>query len=1023
MATDDKSINLVEKAEPELKPAEEKKPMKRSNSFSRRGKGAKKTDDVKGDTGAKLATGSGGAATGTGAADATAEEDPAEAMKAKNEFKIGEQGDPLLEQIQQQAEQYAQEGMYDEAGEEFHNLAQAYHQKGDKVRECAAWQNMALCLEYLAEGSYSAEQARAIYHNALECYESALALVPEDEEGSEANAAQRSELFEKLFSLCQAAGYQDDYQYGPSALKELQKLSIAFRAKDTVEHKDIVECYLRSSRLLSQMKDWKEAIVRLMAALELTPKISEDETRIKLERDVRYHLGVVHHHSESKEDSIKNFKLALKLAEQIDDTKSVLTIHNILGDILVVPGATNKELDEAVEQLQLAVPVAEKLEDLQNVGRSYLQICQAHRMQGEPRLPEAVKAAEHALTVAEKMHAESKEGIWEAIADCNTRLAAAHVAAGQHEKSLSYLRKAAEIWEGTCLTYKEELRRRRSGELFPDEDALVSDDPSTVGLMDEKNDTAVLLVQALLATEPKDSLESLFAAEAARCTALRAIIDLTENANDEEDEDAIQDISDPDPATAVADAGKPAATGSPAPALINTPEQVKELMSHVVDSDGNGTLLYYAYLESEPERQGVVQPDAKAPTDEVCLWVIGPSGTVQAVQKMPVVVKGGEPIVDLYRNMTLKAAAELQKKVTRGHLPDVSEMIKEKDLPGLEADGGPISFASELSALSELLLTPALPYLKTGVPVAIVTDYLLQVLPFGAMPLADGTALIEAHAIISAPSLTVLRQLIARGMGTALDATKESLVVAGAEPQEKYCEQFELTALPAAVAEATRVSDAIKSSVLTGKDATAYAVAIALRDKNLRCVHISSHVIDESFLLSPNQEHSESYKAAEAAMTELIAKGVAEDSQEFVTARRALEYFKRQEEQDILGAGVLSPPTMAQLPSWRGRPTVVLTGSSGSMGKVSHDSLQGMPRAMLCSGARSVLASMWETEDAAAAHLATAFYEAITVEPSITQAEALRRAIKSTREADGGKWSSPAYWAGFNLIGGTACGI
>ena len=55
---------------------------------------------------------------------------------------------------------------------------------------------------------------------------------------------------------------------------------------------------------------------------------------------------------------------------------------------------------------------------------------------------------------------------------------------------------------------------------------------------------------------------------------------------------------------------------------------------------------------------------------------------------------------------------------------------------------------------------------------------------------------------------------------------------------------------------------------------------------------------------------------------------------------------------------------------------------------------------------------------APATTLFAAFYEALTKPgPPISQAEALRQAMLVTRQADGGKWAHPAFWAGFGLIG------
>ena len=46
-----------------------------------------------------------------------------------------------------------------------------------------------------------------------------------------------------------------------------------------------------------------------------------------------------------------------------------------------------------------------------------------------------------------------------------------------------------------------------------------------------------------------------------------------------------------------------------------------------------------------------------------------------------------------------------------------------------------------------------------------------------------------------------------------------------------------------------------------------------------------------------------------------------------------------------------------------------------------------------------------------------AFYAALRDRPDLPQAEALRSAMQQVREAEGGRWRHPLYWAGFTLTG------
>ena len=68
-------------------------------------------------------------------------------------------------------------------------------------------------------------------------------------------------------------------------------------------------------------------------------------------------------------------------------------------------------------------------------------------------------------------------------------------------------------------------------------------------------------------------------------------------------------------------------------------------------------------------------------------------------------------------------------------------------------------------------------------------------------------------------------------------------------------------------------------------------------------------------------------------------------------------------------------------------PTVVLTGSHGASGDLSHDWVLGMPRAFLASGARSVLACMWDAVDEPSSALVAKFYATLRASPETSQAE------------------------------------
>jgi len=70
----------------------------------------------------------------------------------------------------------------------------------------------------------------------------------------------------------------------------------------------------------------------------------------------------------------------------------------------------------------------------------------------------------------------------------------------------------------------------------------------------------------------------------------------------------------------------------------------------------------------------------------------------------------------------------------------------------------------------------------------------------------------------------------------------------------------------------------------------------------------------------------------------------------------------------------------------------------------------GLTRGFLYAGARSIVASLWEVDDAATAQLMESFYQNLA---NHDKREALRLAQIETRR----RYPEPWYWAAFNIVG------
>jgi CHAT domain-containing protein len=90
---------------------------------------------------------------------------------------------------------------------------------------------------------------------------------------------------------------------------------------------------------------------------------------------------------------------------------------------------------------------------------------------------------------------------------------------------------------------------------------------------------------------------------------------------------------------------------------------------------------------------------------------------------------------------------------------------------------------------------------------------------------------------------------------------------------------------------------------------------------------------------------------------------------------------------------------------------VTLSACETGLGKVANgDDLIGLTRGFLYAGARSIVASLWEVDDAATEELMLDFYRHLD---GHDKREALRMAQVETRQ----HYPEPWYWAAFNIVG------
>lgn len=272
-----------------------------------------------------------------------------------------------------------------------------------------------------------------------------------------------------------------------------------------------------------------------------------------------------------------------------------------------------------------------------------------------------------------------------------------------------------------------------------------------------------------------------------------------------------------------------------------------------------------------------------------------------------------------------------------------------------------------LRRLYTSLIAPIEPRLpkSSGVPLIIIPDGPVALVPFAALRNAAGAPLVARYALATAPSISVYRYTPEKLRA----ATSASAALVIADPSVPA--DAKLPALPGARNEGQMVVRRLgpqAAMLLSGTRASEAAIKRAAR--NRRVLHFATHG-----LVSAERPLSSSV---------VLAPGEGEDGY-----LRASEVFGLELSADM----------------------VVLSGCSTGLGKISGDGIIGLTRAFMYAGTPRVLVSYWDVSDRSTAYLMDRFYAARNSgEPP---AAALRTAQLATRRL----YPDPFDWAAFVLVG------
>lgn len=313
-------------------------------------------------------------------------------------------------------------------------------------------------------------------------------------------------------------------------------------------------------------------------------------------------------------------------------------------------------------------------------------------------------------------------------------------------------------------------------------------------------------------------------------------------------------------------------------------------------------------------------------------------------------------------------------------LPAKREIVAKVE-PFVQALATPASdYEWRAREVEALVLGRAADGLRDARRLIVVPHGILHYLPFEAIQDERGRFLVERHAVSYAPSIASLSFLRSRPSSTSGGLVAiGNPALGGTDPASDRSAGIDRVALLKPLPHAARELRAVaalftRADVLEGRDATEPALAGAHLDR-AAVVHFATHgIVDER-----------------------------------LPQRSGLALTMVPPQSD----GLLQVREVYQLRLQAA--LVTLSACQTALGKdVTGEGVVGLSRAFFYAGARSVMASLWNVNDASTADFMTRFYTALRDGESIDEAS---RTGKRAFIASGGRLRHPYYWGAFIVSG------
>jgi CHAT domain-containing protein len=339
-----------------------------------------------------------------------------------------------------------------------------------------------------------------------------------------------------------------------------------------------------------------------------------------------------------------------------------------------------------------------------------------------------------------------------------------------------------------------------------------------------------------------------------------------------------------------------------------------------------------------------------------------------------------------------KAAGRAEAEVQVFTIPiKRAELAKQTESFREQLAGRDLGFRASARKLYDLLLKPAQGFLSGKSSLIIAPDDKLWELPFQALLAEDNRYVIETSAVSYAPSLTVLREMMAkrgkRQPGRRVDPTAYDLLALG-NP---------------AIGKVT-----IERSALTLRDEKLDPLPEA--EKEVKALgQLYGGARSKVYVGAEAREDRLKAEAAQARVLHFATHGILNDASPMYS-HLVLAQGDKNEDGLLEAWELMQMDLRADL--------VVLSACETARGRFGDgEGMIGLTWALFVAGAPSTVVSQWKVESASARDLMLGFHRYLRAPSpkSLTKAEALR--IAALKLMKNPSTSHPFYWAGFVLVG------